>query len=59
MSKVMGKPRPKGRGGRKSTGRDPMGREPDQVFREFAWNLAGTLAKPAGRTGAGAGEGKP
>jgi hypothetical protein len=57
MNKAMGKPRPKGRGGRKSTGSAAGGREPDQVFREFAWNLAGTLAKPAGRIGAG--EGKP
>jgi len=57
MSKLTGKPRPKGRGGRKSTARETIGREPDQVFREFAWNLADTLTKPAGRIGAG--EGKP
>jgi hypothetical protein len=54
MNKAMARPRPKGSGGRKSTS---GGREADQVFREFAWNLAGTLAKPAGR--AGAGETKP
>lgn len=56
MSKPTGKPRPKGRGGQKSAGR-----EPDEVFREFAWNLAGTLAKPGGaaRAGVGAGEAKP
>lgn len=53
---MTGKPRPKGRGGQKSTSGSGA---PDQVFREFAWNLAGTLAKPAGRSAAGAGETKP